>query len=264
MLTHSISSLNLCAATLSSGPHAVTAEYGEKSHVNGISDESSPTVIQIMLANTKILVDTKFVLPLYRKFVGEELFDIIMRSCKLNLLRERIAKERVQLSFAEVEALCAEPLILEHRLLSMRIEESTNALCNPARDAIRLAFYVLCGPKIPISRPGNPFRKSLGHQLRQCLKQSNTAGLWQPCPDLLLWTLFITAHVCYQQDDWPWVISQIDFVCQELEVHSLIAFAGVLSGFGLDFKRFDDLPQVIWSSIEDLRTSHPGGARVHP
>jgi hypothetical protein len=226
-----------------------------QSNTEKLSSAMRPVIDRGMLESLENNHGCRFAAHPCRNFIGEDLFDIVSKLRRLKLIRDQIRRSDLQLSFQQFETMEKAQLSLEHRLLSMPFRKPMWASSNPARDAFRLIVFLLSGSPVNITQPRNPFRSSLVEQLKASLQESNIAGLWRPCSDLLLWTLVIAAHFCHQRVEWAWIISKASFVCRELYIDSLASFKEVLCRFDLvlaDHVLSDsaELPQMMWQGMQ--------------
>lgn len=135
---------------------------------------------------------------------------------------------------------------VEYHLTVLRADESLT----PAQHAVRLALFIFPQPFILVAKPNAAFCRAMTKRMKKWLERSDLVSLWAPKCDLLLWVLFVTAHISIGEAEWPWVLSCLSTLISFLGLQSVGEMEKVLNGFYYHPPFFMVTAEKIWAEHE--------------
>ena len=110
------------------------------------------------------------------------------------------------------------------------------------QEPCRLALLTYYHSNHLVSQPSSATFRLFTVQLKAALEGSDLSSFWVPYPELLMWVLFVGAHISVGQVEWQWFISYLARGAQLLDI-------GTLAGLRKMLLRYFYIDRVYGSSL---------------
>lgn len=244
-----ISSMDHCSALFGEEPHVLATGHIHQSRLDDLLGDGSLTPGLDALGTKLRSTSSPLLDPPYAGFIGPVLYDITRKLHEIDLYHGLALCKEVRLSEEQVKALFVARLLQQRRLQIPLVFRRQSGPENRAQEVVRLCLVLRHGPPVNISLPRTPFHSSLSRQLNAALTESLTPGVWDPCPDLLLWALTMAACISYEEDEWKWVLVHTASACKALHIESMEQLRSHLVRFGFVPEYYAALLGKIWNEI---------------
>lgn len=184
--------------------------------------------------------------------LGPRLLQLIAAQLRFVLFRQRCALEQIEPTLGDLQYIYSSNMEVEYQLLDMPFALGSIDI-TAKQNAVRLALYIHTQPIISVAKSSAAFSRRMTLQLKEALEQSELSKLWSPNCDLLLWVLFVCAHICYEQAEWPWLIEYIAKVAIMMGLETLDALQAVLEEFSYCPRTFGETLERIWKELRSFR-----------
>ena len=170
-----------------------------------------------------------FFKPTNAHLLGPELLHPISEQRKYIVFKELCLAGDLIPTYEDCQYFYSAQTLAEYQLLSLPFDNAEHPL-TPAQESVRLALFIFARPFIALIKP-SAFTRTMFRKLRASLQRSEISSLWAPNYELLLWVLFIAAHISNSQDEWTWVIVHISELVKLLRLHTVSQIEEILVGF---------------------------------
>ena len=196
-----------------------------------------------------------FFKPANAFLLGPEMLHLISEQRKYVLFKELCILDHLRPTYEDVQFIYTTQTLVEYQLLSLPFDNIGHPL-TPAQESVRLALFVFAQPIITLTKPSSAFTRSMARQLKESLLCTEMPSLWSPNFDLLLWVLFIAAHISDGQEEWTWVVTHISKLVRLLRLQALNQVEEILLGFYYPQDAFGRTLIAIWRDAQQtLETS---------
>ena len=200
---------------------------------------------------TGLKVTSNFFTPANALLLGPKLLSIVDEQRAYVLFKRHCYRDKIEPAWDDLEHFFAKQLRVEYELLSMPFEDLRMKL-TPAREAVRLALYMVTQPVTTISSSA-AFTHSMVAQLKEALERSDLSSSWAPTCELLLWVLFIGAQFSQRCAEWPWFVSHVSRTSKALGLVSCSQMREVLLGFYYFEEYCDGTLVAVWPTCQSER-----------
>lgn len=182
----------------------------------------------------------------HAEFLGPALLEVALKQRAVMHFRFLVGRGVYEPSPADMQYIYCQQMSVEYQLTALRADRSLS----PGQQAVRIALFVYPQPFILVAKPNAAFCRAMTKRIKTWLEQSDLINLWAPNYDLLLWVLFVTAHISFGETKWPWVLSYLSSLVGLLGLQSADEVESVLNGFYYDAKYFRVTVNKIWAEHE--------------
>ncbi|KAF2165942.1 hypothetical protein M409DRAFT_55305 [Zasmidium cellare ATCC 36951] len=241
-------SMDHCAALFGENPHLIPNRHLQQSQNDGLLVGGIPVSGLQRLALGSGPKSSPLLNSPYNDFVGPVLTDILRKLHTIDMYHNLVLRKEVLVSSEQLQALFIARLAQQRRLQRSLSPQSETDLTTRAQEVVRLCLVLVHGPPVNIALPRTPFHSSLAQQLDSALVESLVPGVWQPCPELLLWALIMAACISHEEEQWRWVLHYTASACKALQIDSLELLRAHLIKFGF-VPDYAALLNTIWNEI---------------
>lgn len=185
-----------------------------------------------------------------KRLIGPKLSRVITDQRKFVLFRTLCSRGRLVPSEEEIQAVYAQYMATIYQLLVRPSSKPTAEGLTPEQDSVRLALFLVTQPALSVSQPTSAFSRSIAKQLRSALEHTEMSKLWESSSSLLLWILYMLAHISYGEDQWPWIITHVAMLTKAMDIGSRKQMQEVLSGFYFFPDPSVTTLQKVWSDVQ--------------
>lgn len=186
--------------------------------------------------------------------IGPQLLHLISEQRKCIAFKELCTLGVLNPPYDDIQYIYSLQVANDYELLMIPFNQECGEI-SPVQEALRLVLYIFAQPIIAVASPKAAFSRSMVRQLQAALECSECSTLWQRNFDLLLWVLFIGAHISYGEKEWDWFLAHIAMITRVLGIRSANEVKGVLSGFYYFPKLFDGTMEIVWKDTSVILQS---------
>ena len=165
-----------------------------------IADNTDPHLQSMAIGILDAEVRTRFSAKLIEAF--QDLREV-------TLYREFFHTHNCRISAAEDEYFVLKSYHLRYVAISIPFDDNTSS--NEPKmlgfqEACRLALLIFWNANLMSATPSSAFFRYLTTALKAALEKSELKTFWHPNTDLLMWVLFLGAHISAGQSERPWYV----------------------------------------------------------
>ena len=176
--------------------------------------------------------------------LGLRMLELVAQRRKYFLFKALSSRNFVQPTSEEHEYFVLTELLVDYRLLSLPFESDT--VITPLQECVRLALFTFGHLTKMSFEPGSLWTRALVNQFKESLEQTDLASFWSPLSTLLLWIVFLGAHVSQSLKEHPWFILHLANGVNLLKLQAADEMREVLVRFFYVETCFAQSMQTIW------------------
>lgn len=199
------------------------------------------------LRSTLSLSPSSFFRPATADALGSKLLHLISEQRSYIRFMELCVLDLVRPTYEEMRVAYATQFSIEYQLLSLPFEETDKPL-TPLQETVRLALYVSAQPIVHVSKPSAAVFRAIAAQLKESVERVDMLALCNNNRELLLWVLFVIAHISKGEEEWIWCVTRISQVVESLGLSTVKQIEDALRGFY-------HLGESFSATIEEARAS---------
>lgn len=185
--------------------------------------------------------------------LNSELISIIQDLCDATLWREFYVCGLEKLSADGESYLTTKRFEAEYRLITLPLQPRYNT-DDKIHEACRVALLTFSTSSITLLPPSSGCCRSLVRQLMEVLNQPgcDLQTLWAGLNDVLIWVLFLGAHISIGQPEQGFFVAEIARCAHVLELHELEEVRLILMRFFYLDRAYQASTQMIWEEAMEL------------
>lgn len=159
----------------------------------------------------------------------------------------------------EKRAISIRRVNIDHRLLSYPFDHFDSS-DRPYQEVIRQALVIYSNAHYNVVQPISKIAQSLIADLKRSLERTNLRNCWGDAHAVLMWVLFLGAHLTAGQRERPWFITALARVALLLSVpnRDWMRVRAVLVGFYYVDRVFQESWRRVWEEVDLLASVLPG------
>lgn len=183
------------------------------------------------------------------EIMGLDLLEIIGNQREVMLWKQLFSLGKADPSPEEITYVYTKQMAVEYELLTMPFHAHDPPL-RSSEQALRLALFTFTRPIILVARSSAAFPRAMALQIKSHLLLTDLANLWGTNSDVLLWILFVVAHVSLGQPEFDWCMVYIHQIVRALGLNTRDDLEQLLLGFYYFPEYFGETLQAIWTAVE--------------
>jgi hypothetical protein len=143
---------------------------------------------------------------------------------------------------------------IDHRFLSYAFDHPDDVSHSPVQEVVRLAYILYSRSYYGIVQPASVVARALVADLKAALEQSDLRGLWNDASNVLLWVLFLGAHMSAGQVERGWFVTAMCKIRSDKMRGDKSWFGArrVLLGCYYSDRVFMESLKRVWKEVETL------------
>lgn len=141
---------------------------------------------------------------------------------------------------------------VNHTLLSFPFEHRLQETTSDKQEAFRTGLLIFCHTQYRNVGPSSVLMRNLTMQLKEALDRSELQSFWNPACELLMWVLFLGAHICGGQKERPWFVMMLARGARLLELREWRDVRETLAQCFYVERIYGEPYQEIWEEVKLL------------
>lgn len=192
------------------------------------------------------LMSSAFNDPEIASLLGDRLLQYVTRHQEFVLLKYLISTGEISASNDDLELIFDLHHLADYHLLKLPFE----AMLSPIQESTRLALYISAWLNTLNFEPGVAYTDALIHQLQDALQRLDLPPFGMAAFRLLIWELFVGAHISRTRSERPWFIRHLARAAGFLGLESASQLRQLLLGFFYMEKIYGQSLPHIWEETQ--------------
>jgi hypothetical protein len=141
-------------------------------------------------------------------------------------------------------------LNIDHRLLAYPYVNTQSP--RPKQEACRLAFIVYSNAHYNVIQPSSKIARCLVQDLQAALKATDLSSLWGNACAVLVWVLFLGAHMSFGQQERPWFVTILARAVRKCSLYRWLDVRECLLFYYYSSRVFEVSFCAVWTEVEIL------------